>query len=343
MDAGEITAAWMSDVLGAEVDAVSVAPIGTGLVGMNVRIEVSGGPDVPTSLVAKLPSLDETSRATAIGLRNYEREVKFYDEIASTIDIRVPRCHHSEWDPATHDFVLILEDMAPAEQGDQVAGCTLDQASDAVRELARMHGPRWDDPTLHDVDWLTRRASEDDGAQLQMIYNMVFPSFADTYARHLSVEARELVERFGQRVAEWALGYEGPVTVTHGDYRLDNLLFATPAGGPPVTAVDWQTPGHGAPVPDLSYFVGAGLLPEARRAHERELVDLYAASLAEYGVDVDTGWLWTQYVRGAFAGVVMAVVASQIVGESERSESMFAAMATRHLQHALDLDAESLI
>ena len=35
----------------------------------------------------------------------------------------------------------------------------------------------------------------------------------------------------------------------------------------------------------------------------------------------------------------MAVVASQIVGESERSEAMFAAMATRHLRHALDLDS----
>ena len=39
----------------------------------------------------------------------------------------------------------------------------------------------------------------------------------------------------------------------------------------------------------------------------------------------------------------MAVVASQIVGASERSEAMFAAMATRHTRHALDLDSESLI
>jgi hypothetical protein len=39
----------------------------------------------------------------------------------------------------------------------------------------------------------------------------------------------------------------------------------------------------------------------------------------------------------------MAVVASQVVGESDRSESMFAAMATRHLQHALDTGALDLI
>ncbi len=39
----------------------------------------------------------------------------------------------------------------------------------------------------------------------------------------------------------------------------------------------------------------------------------------------------------------MAVVASQIVGGSDRSEAMFAAMATRHLQHAIDLDSLSAI
>ena len=39
----------------------------------------------------------------------------------------------------------------------------------------------------------------------------------------------------------------------------------------------------------------------------------------------------------------MAVVASQIVGGSDRSEAMFAAMATRHVRHALDVGSESLI
>jgi hypothetical protein len=41
--------------------------------------------------------------------------------------------------------------------------------------------------------------------------------------------------------------------------------------------------------------------------------------------------------------LIMAVVASQIVRESDRSEAMFAAMATRHLQHALDLDSYAAI
>ena len=50
-----------------------------------------------------------------------------------------------------------------------------------------------------------------------------------------------------------------------------------------------------------------------------------------------------QFCRDAYSGIIMAVIASQVVGESERSEAMFAAMATRHTRHALDLGAESLI
>jgi hypothetical protein len=60
-------------------------------------------------------------------------------------------------------------------------------------------------------------------------------------------------------------------------------------------------------------------------------------------VHVDSDWLWQQYRREAFGGVIMAVLASQIVGASDRSEALFSTMATRHAQHALDLDAMSLI
>ena len=61
------------------------------------------------------------------------------------------------------------------------------------------------------------------------------------------------------------------------------------------------------------------------------------------GVAIDADLFWHHYARDAFGGVIMSVVASQIVGSSERSEAMFAAMAVRHTRHALDLGAESLV
>jgi len=333
----------MSELMGADITLVTTSRIGDGLVGLNLRVGLEcADPAVPSSVVIKLPSLDETSRATGMALRNYEREVKFYLGVADTVDIRVPHCHHGEWHESSGDFILVLEDMAPAEQGNQVTGCSPEMAVAAVEELAKLHAPRWDDPTLDDLDWLGGRSTPEDIAAVVGLWAMFMPSFLETYTHHLDAPQLDMLNAFGQRIEGWMNGRTGPKTVTHGDYRLDNLLFGDGTAAPRVTAVDWQTPGHGSPVVDLSYFCGAGLVPEERRTHDRALVRSYVSALSIGGVDADEAWVWEQYRRETFAGVVMAVIASQVVGESERSEAMFAAMATRHLQHAIDLDSLAL-
>ena len=348
MRAEDVTSEWLSSVLGGEVGPVTSQRIGDGHIGVNVRIAMpDADAGLPRSVVVKLPATDETSLTTAAMLRHYERETRFYLELASTVDMRVPACLYGDWTAETNAFVLVLEDMAPATQGDQLTGCTLDQARDAVRELAKLHGPRWDDPTLYDVDWIEHdrgdETSDEAGAGLAMMWQMFFPGFAGTYRSHLTAEEFELAERFGSVIATWRGGRTGPKAITHGDYRLDNMLFATLAGGPPVTVVDWQTPAHGSPITDLSYFVGAGLLTDDRRRHERELVAVYLEALDAYGVSLDEAWVWEQYRRDAFAGLTVAAMASQIVTLNDRSEAMFGAMAQRHLRQALDLDAVSLI
>ena len=336
-------------MLGCDVHIDETQRIGDGLVGMNLRaaltpLHASASVDVPRSVVIKLPSPDETSRATGMALRNYEREVKFYNEVAPTVDIRVPRCYHADWNAADGDFVIVLEDLAPAEQGNQVTGCSVAHARTAVLELAKLHGPRWGDAELADIEWLSRRTSADDSAMLAMMWAMMWPGFVATYGKYLSVEATDLALRFAGRVAAWVDGRDSPLTVTHGDYRLDNLMFATAAGGSSIATVDWQSPGHGPAMGDVSYFLGAGPLPADRALIERELVEAYAERLrSDYSISIDDDWAWQQYRREAFSGVIMAVIASQIVGGTERSEAMFAAMATRHLQHALDLESETLI
>ena len=337
-----LTDVWLSSVLNTDVRVHNSSRIGDGLVGMNIRLELESDGSVPGSLIAKMPSPDPTSRATGIALRNYEREVGFYLEVAPTVDIRVARCYHAEWHADRGDFVLLMEDLAPAEQGNQITGCHATQARTAVLELAKLHGPRWNDPALDGIEWLSRR-TDNDSQQLAMLWSMFLPGFIDCYGGYLSSDATELINRFGQQIAGWVDGRESANTVTHGDYRLDNLMFAGPQGGAPIAAVDWQTPGHGLGITDVSYFLGAGPQPEERRLIERDLVDEYGQALADYGVAVDSDHLWMQYRRDAYAGIVMSVIASQIVGSNDRSEAMFAAMATRHAQHALDLKSESLL
>jgi hypothetical protein len=350
-----VTPAWLNQVLvergrAPSVVAVESGRIGTGQIGDSYRLTLDHDPtalasasaSAPASLVVKLPAADETSRGAGVATGNYEKEAWFYAELAGTVAIRTPRCWFSAAVGGTAEAVVLLEDLAPAEQGDQIAGCTAEQATLAVTELARLHGPRWNDPSLDTVTWLGRRTDES-VANVQMLYDLLLPGFVARYGDRIGPDAVATVERLGGVLTPWLAGYDGPLTLTHGDYRLDNLLFASPAGGAPIAVVDWGGAGHGPGVADLAYFCGAGLLPAARREHEAALLERYRAELGSFGVDLGADWLWTEYRRGAFAGLLISVVASMIVRQDDRGDEMFVAMTTRHTEHVADMDAFALL
>ncbi len=339
----DITDEWMSRALGVDVAIVEEQRVGTGQVGMCVRYRLEGSDEAPARVVAKLPSDDDVSRATGVAMRNYEREVRFYKEIAPTVGIRTPRCYHADWDADSGLFVLVLEDLAPAQQGDQIEGCTVDEAALALDELAKLHAPRWADPTLADIAWLSHRDAQGVG-MLQALYQSVWPGFLEIYAPVMTPSQVALGEQLGASLGRWVAGDDAPSAVTHGDYRLDNMLFGTPEGGYPLAVVDWQTPGRGPALSDASYFLGAGLLPDERRAHEVDLLRRYHEQLQAGGVH-DFSWdaCWDGYRRFAFSGCIMSVIASMVVGSSERGIAMFSAMTERHFTHAEDVDAAEFL
>src|SRR5581483_12203482 len=135
-----------------------------------------------------------------------------------------------------------------------------------------------------------------------------------------------------------------PFAVVHVDYRLDNLLIDERTDPPRITVVDWQSLTLGNPLSDVAYFLGAGLVPEARREVERDIVRAYHEGLIAAGVrNYPFGHCWEDYRRGSFAGFTVTVVASMIVERTERGDEMFVAMARRHARHALDLGAAELL
>ena len=339
-DLSSLSPTFWERVFGSGTRAAEPKRIGVGMIGANYRVGLSSpDPNVPKSVVVKLPSPEPESRAAGISHRTYEREAKFYMHLASRVDIRRPHCHWVEFDEDTHDFVLVLEDLAPSEPGDQLTGCTIEQARLAVVELAGLHGPMWADPKLFDIDWLQRRADTAAAELLGGAYSMLMVPFMATYAKYFTPAQETVAREFSDRIVGWVLDRPGPLTLAHGDYRLDNMLFATAAGGPAVAVVDWQTPNHAPGANDVAYFLGAGVMPEVRREIERDVIADYLTALRRYGVDHDATSFWNEYVHASFAGLIMAVVASQVVTPTERGEAMFAAMATRAAQHAVDLGA----
>ena len=349
----EVTAEWLTRVLRhagllhrGSVVGVESHSVGTGQMGLSVRYTLqydSTEECVPRSVVCKMPSADPTSRGTALAMRNYETEVNFYRDLARTVDMRTPRCHFADIDLATGAFVLVLEDLAPCEQGDQLAGCSVDRAALAMEELARLHAPRWGDRDLSQYDWLNRNTPAAVDVLVGLMDGLI-PGFLARYGPRLAPDHLRVAEHLVSCVGMWMRGHEQPFTVQHADYRLDNMLFGTSAGGYPLAVVDWQTVLYGPPLSDASYFLGAGLLPHDRRANERQLLRLYHRALLARGVR-GFSWkrCWNQYRRYAFSGLLMAIGASMMVVQTERGDEMFLTMASRHAEQVLDLDAEDFL
>ncbi|WP_182379914.1 phosphotransferase [Nocardioides sp. WS12] len=339
-EAEGLTADWLSLALGARVDSVTLTPVGTGQIGTCHRLELHGDPSLPASVLAKLPAVDPAARAM---LANpYRTELRFYREIAPTLAVRVPAVHHADGAEEGGDFVLLLEDLAPAVQGDQIGGCTIAQVEDAVVNLAGLHGPRWCDPTLLDIEGLSINGPED-AALMAELFGPAVDLFVDNLADQLSDDDVATVRAVPEVIERWALARAERFGPVHGDYRLDNLLFP-PDGGPGVVAVDWQTLSLALPARDLAYAVATSLDPESRRGAEEALVAAYHRALVGQGVTSYSRELcWDDY-RFAMLQVPLVCVFGQAYGtRTERGDRMFAVMTARACAAIRELETIALV
>jgi len=331
----ELTAGWLGAVMDREVASFTVERIGTGQMSLSHRVTLDGG----DSVVVKLAASDPTSRATGVGLGAYEREIRFYRELAPRIRGPVVRCHAALLDPAEGWFTIVLEDVAPALQGDQIAGCDVEQARLVMRELARLHAPVFADPQLGATPWLNQESPLG-----QALMGQLLPAFLERYGRRVTDAQREVCERLVASLDEWSAERRPPLGLVHGDYRLDNMLFGAPGSGREFAIVDWQTVSWGPAMTDASYFLGCSLSVEDRRAHEEALVREYHEQLLDLGVS-GFPWdeCWTAYRRQTFLGILMVVAPAMIVERTERGDEMFLTALERFAAQVLDLDAIELL
>jgi hypothetical protein len=349
--ATDVTPEWLTTVLtasghlvpGRAVTGVTASPIGTGQMADTTRLtltynEAGSG---PASVVGKFASADDQSRGTGLALRAYEIEVRFYQQVAARVSARVPALYFADVEEETGWFTLILEDIAGGRQGDQIEACTPEVAADVLKEMAGLHAPCWESSELAALEWLNRNSPEADQFLAAMVSSLL-PGFLERYDDALNPAHAALCQEFVQHLPEWAALRVGPRTASHGDFRLDNLLFQEGDRRPVV--VDWQTLSWAGASYDVAYFIGGCLTAEDRRRHEKDLLAHYHQALCAGGVeDYSLNQLQQDVRRDTFGGVLMAVVASMVVQRTERGDLMFLTSTTRHAQHALDSDASALL
>lgn len=346
----DLTSDWLTTVLRAEGLEVAVASfhsesVGTGQMAHNERITLeyedpaaAARADAPRTLVGKFPSPNEESRAA--GARGgYRGETLFYTDLAPSLACVTPKCHYGAVSEDEQTFTLLLEDLAPKQQGDQIAGASDDEIEAAVRNLAGLHAPRWGDRALRELDWI----GSGFGDEFNLYIEMGTPAFIERYADRLAKEDVETLSAFAAGVKSWT-GARRPIeTLVHGDYRLDNLMFETTPEGVLVAAVDWQTLSLGCGGQDLAYLLGNSSPKEQRRAHEARMLEVYREAMGEQGVELSIESIREDYVYGTFQGPTITMLGALSVGQTDRGDEMFMAMASRCCAQIRDCGALDLI
>ena len=339
---GDLTAEWLTVNLGAgRVRDFTVERIGTGQMSECYRVTPNyaegSGPD---SVVLKVAASDPVSRQTGHALGLYQREVRFYSDIAPRLGGPIAHCYHAAYEPETGVFSLLLDDAAPAEVGDEIRGADLADARLAVYQLGRLHAPLIGQTALAEAAWLNRESPVS-----QALLSQLFTSFTDRYGEAITGEQQMVCQRL---VAGFDTYLEQETTpehvrgLVHGDYRLDNLLFGRPGSLRELTVVDWQTVTWGPAMTDVAYFLGCALTVADRRGHYEELLATYHRGLGE-NPPVTLDEVREAVRRQSFFGVMMAIVSSMLVERTERGDQMFLTMLDRHTSHVLDTGALEIL
>ena len=333
----------------AVLSAVEVTRIGqdTGFLGQLARLSLDYTDDgigaattapepSPCTLVAKLPTTDPGGRAVGGMLNVWQRESRFFAELAPRCGSVVPGCWYNGADPAADRWALLLEDRGGGPAADQVRGAGAAEAEAAVGALARLQAGFWGEQPP--APWMPSfgRAGF---APLQAAMTGALPIFVERHGHLVPPRTLGWLHTFVERLPTWAAEQgSGPLTLVHADYRLDNLLFATDGR---VTIVDWQTALWGPGPMDLASFLATSLTVADRRRHEGGLLDHYTAALdgratrEEVEVRYRSCLLWWM--------AIFANNLSRIDPADERGRALFEHMIDRTYRAADDWDAGQLL
>jgi hypothetical protein len=344
---------WLSVALGAEFPGIDIASYsvetvgtGVGLMGLLYRVTPEyprPSSDYPDSVIIKLPVLLDGTRQVAAVYRHYEKEVRFYAELAQRTSVATAAVYHGTHDVTTDNFVLIMEDLGHLRTADQVAGCDPEDAKAAMVALARHHASFWDDPAVvgDAHPWLPFGSDPPIPQGVQQGFDAYWAPFVEFMADGLDPRIAPAGEWVPANVLSLLTVPDGrPSTVVHGDFRLDNILFDDERIP---TVLDWQIITKGAGGYDFAYFISQSFSVEARRTLIDELATTYLTTLRAEGIEYTDEDFWSDVRRSVLFCLFYQVQIMALDLSDPRTAALVREMANRSVHAIIDLGALSLI
>jgi len=334
----QIDGAWLEAMLRAagyemQVHGFALEPIGAGNVSDTARIVLDARGDGPRSLVAKFRPMADVAHAHAVGSGAYRCEAGAYRLFAAQADgCRTPRIL---WLRGDGDNInIVMEDLSRTTRaGDQKAGCDVADARAVVTQLARLHRGFWPLDDAQAPDWLLRMlACGDYWAPITL---RGAPVIAERLRDRLSDAHLAIVRAAAPLSRAWHDLRHPAMTVTHGDPRVDNILFDDCADAPEAILIDWQVTGLRNAMHDVGYFLSTSIAVEDRRTHERVLLDGYADEFGRgrgYAIDRIVDDYRVQLV----GGLMTVIAAAAVLPDEPRANALLTVLLERTCAAVID-------
>jgi len=330
----ELNAEWLTDKLGYEVESFDIEALGEGggLLGLVTRLHLKAN-EGPKTLIAKFPTRTEENRAVATTYDMYGREYRFYTQVAPNVPLRAPTCFHAEFNAENSDFVLLLEDLQGFTLGDQVTGCSVEEAHQVIQSIAALHRNTWQPDHITDIkqhDMPYQRDGMIGGFQVG--WPVVKSDFTDVLDAAITPQQIALLDTMPDQVNRLL------DIIGHGDVRLDNIFFSKDSNA----LVDYQAVSKAAPEHDLAYFVTQSLSDDVR--HAEDWVAVYHRHLTSEGIDYPLDASRERYRYCALYLVCYAVVIAGTLDQAnERGRKLAETLLGNSLRSLVELDAFKLL
>ena len=351
----EITPEWLTQVLresgairDASVDSFEVSGLKGGMASEINRVTLaydSQEPNSPDSVIAKFSLSDDVQRKYIDGFGSYETEVRAYQRLAHLGDMRLPIMHFADYDSDSGYCCLLIEDLAHLRAIRQIDGQGFEDAKSSVQYLARLHSKWWNKSELLEFDWLRNAADSSTFQKDFDTYNDNVGALLEVLSGHISTELASVIQKFAPKVVDVCkkLARE-PMTLNHGDFRLDNLFFDdSKQNAGVVVPVDWQRVRRARAGTDLGIFLMTSLKLADRRNFENQLLAIYYEELVAGGVtDLSYDDLMTDIKLGMLVRLITMAGAMGNLNIDNFNEAAFKELGER-LEILVDWNCDEVI
>lgn len=272
--------------------------------------------------------------------QSFAREAAAYQELNSHYACRVPGLLFAAADGQY--FNLLLEDCG----GESYA---VDESPDehqpeheaVLQELAQLHGCFVRTSPASAPEWQLRQ--RDSARFIAHRYRVGVEALRSIYGGWLAQGHFALVEKFADYVADWHRYERHILTLSHGDARLENVLFQRDGGACRGSLLSWKLAGVRNPMYDVASLLSNDLSYVARNNSEAALLQRYCRVFEQSGTQYPFREACEDYRFNLFGPLIFNICASGFLQDTIAQNGELIKRIRRNCMAIFDWDAMTLM